>query len=119
MTKPVDVEQIRATLNKPTGKVCKADLIACAVPLLTLVDRQAADLKEVVKNHMEESEHRHRLQIEIRNRIAENVRLTKLLTTGYDLVAESIAETKQYDFAARARSHVAKAMTALKEQDNE
>ena len=46
MTKPVDVEQIRATLNKPTGKVCKADLIACAVPLLTLVDTQAEKITD-------------------------------------------------------------------------
>ena len=110
MTKPVDVE-LEPAWNRlhdwTRGDLCH------------LIDTQTADLKEVVKNHMEESEHRHRLQIEIRNRIAENVRLTKLLTTGYDLVAESIAETKQYDFAARARSHVAKAMTALKEQDND
>ena len=42
--------------------------------------------------------------------------LEALLYTGYDLVAESVGGTKQYDFEARAHIHIKKAKQALAEE---
>jgi len=46
------------------------------------------------------------MEIEIERKTAECDKLRFRLMTGYDLVAESMADTKQYDFEARARAFV-------------
>ena len=44
--------------------------------------------------------------------------LLKLLTTAYDLVEESISDTKQYDYEARAKSLVNQALEAIKQAED-